>query len=113
MSDLFAYFVNVVAGLGCLVCYILVLIHLFQSEETGLAIVCIVLTFVCGIGALIAFIKGWMTSARLCGCGQVVLPLDCSQTSCCWREADWNQKSASTVATGEALPAPRLCFSAS
>jgi hypothetical protein len=60
MSVLFANVVSVIAGLGCLVCFILVLIHLFQSGQTGLGIACIVLLFVCGIGALIAFVKGWM-----------------------------------------------------
>ena len=60
MSLLLANIVSVIAGLGSLVCFILVLIHLFQSGETGLGIACIVLVFVCGIGALIAFVKGWM-----------------------------------------------------
>ncbi|REK12763.1 MAG: hypothetical protein DWQ37_11080 [Planctomycetota bacterium] len=52
--------VNVAAGIGSLVCFIIVLIHFFQSDQTGLGIACIVLFFVCGIGALIAFVKGWM-----------------------------------------------------
>ena len=60
MSVQFAYLVNSITGLGSLVCFILVLIHLFQSEQTGLGIVCIVLAFLCGIGVLIAFVKGWM-----------------------------------------------------
>jgi hypothetical protein len=60
MSVLLANVVYVVAGLGSLVCFILVLIHLFQSGQTGLGIACIVLLFVCGIGGLIAFVKGWM-----------------------------------------------------
>ena len=60
MSLLLANIVSVIAGLGSLVCFILVLIHLFQSGETGLGIACIVLVFVCGIGVLIAFVKGWM-----------------------------------------------------
>jgi hypothetical protein len=58
MSEVLAYIVNGIAGLGSLVCFILVLIHLFQTEQTGLGVVCIVLIFACGIGALIAFIKG-------------------------------------------------------
>jgi hypothetical protein len=48
------------AGLGSLICFIIVVIHLFQSEQTGLGIACIVLFFVCGIGLLVAFVKGWM-----------------------------------------------------
>lgn len=47
------------AGLGSLVCLIMVIIQMFQHEQTGLGIACIVLTF-CGIGALIAFIYGWV-----------------------------------------------------
>ena len=60
MSVQLAYLVNGIAGLGSFVCFILVLIHLFQSEQTGLGITCIVLAFLCGIGLLIAFVKGWM-----------------------------------------------------
>ena len=60
MSVLLANVVSVIAGLGSLVCFILVLIHLFQSDQKGLGITCIILVFVCGIGALIAFVKGWM-----------------------------------------------------
>ncbi len=51
-----------VAGLGSLVCFILVLIQMFQRGQTVLGIVCIVLCFVIGIGALIAFIYGWVKS---------------------------------------------------
>jgi hypothetical protein len=52
-----------IAGLVSLVCFILVLVKMFQSGQTGLGIACIVLTFCCGIGPLIAFIFGWMRSA--------------------------------------------------
>ena len=51
--------VSSLAGLGSLVCFILVVIHFFKSDQTGLGIACIVLLF-CGVGALIAFVKGWM-----------------------------------------------------
>jgi hypothetical protein len=47
-------------GLGSLVCFILVLIQMFQRGRTGLGIACIVLSFCCGIGGLVAFIYGWM-----------------------------------------------------
>jgi hypothetical protein len=49
----------ILAGLGSLVCFILVLVQMFQRGQTTLGIVCIVLVF-CGIGGLIAFIYGWM-----------------------------------------------------
>lgn len=51
---------SIAAGIGSLVCFILVMVHLFQQEETGYAIACIVLLFICGVGGLLAYIKGWM-----------------------------------------------------
>ena len=33
---------------------------MFNNGNTGLGIATIVLTFVCGIGSLIAFVWGWM-----------------------------------------------------
>jgi hypothetical protein len=48
-----------ILGIGSLVCFILVLIKMFQQGQTGLGIACIVLAFCAGIGALIAFIYGW------------------------------------------------------
>lgn len=59
-TDVLANAVNTIAGLGSLACFIIVVIHFFQSDQTGLGITCIVLLFVCGIGGLVAFIKGWM-----------------------------------------------------
>ena len=49
-----------IGGLGSLVCFILVLIQMFQRGQTTLGVVCIVLIFCFGIGGLIAFIYGWM-----------------------------------------------------
>jgi hypothetical protein len=49
-----------VAGIGTLVCFILVLVKMFQRNQTGLGIICIVLLFCCGIGGVIAFIYGWV-----------------------------------------------------
>jgi hypothetical protein len=53
-----------VGGLISLVCYIMVLVKMFQHGKTGLAILCIVLLCVCGIGGLIAFIYGWMKAGE-------------------------------------------------
>jgi len=39
----------------------MVIISMFQRQQVGLAIACIVLAF-CGIGFLIAFVYGWMKS---------------------------------------------------
>lgn len=55
---------GIIASIGSLVCYILVLIKMFQNGQTGLGIACIVLLFCCGIGGLIAFIYGWMKSSE-------------------------------------------------
>jgi hypothetical protein len=53
-----------VSGLGSLVCYVLVLIKMFQNGKTGLAVACIVLLFCCGLGGLITFIYGWMKAGE-------------------------------------------------
>jgi hypothetical protein len=53
-----------ITGLIMLVCFILVLIRIFQEGQTGLGVACIVLLFCVGIGALIAFIVGWQNAGR-------------------------------------------------
>ena len=47
------------AGIGILVCFILVLVQMFKRGQLGIGIACIVLAF-CGIGFLVAFILGWI-----------------------------------------------------
>ena len=49
------------AGIGSLICFILVLVKMFQNGQTVLGIVCIVC---CGIGGLIAFVYGWIKSGE-------------------------------------------------
>ena len=51
---------QVLVGVASLVCFVLVLIKMFQHNQTALGITCIVLIFVCGIGGLVAFIMGWV-----------------------------------------------------
>ena len=46
-------------GLGSLICFIIVIVKMFQHGDTTLAIVCLVL-ILCGIGPLIAFVMGWV-----------------------------------------------------
>ena len=53
--------VGVLAQVVALVCWILVVIKMFQNGNTVLGIISIVL---CGIGGLIAFIYGWMKSGE-------------------------------------------------
>ena len=52
------------AVIGSLVCFIIVLIKMFQSGNTGLGIVTIILAFCCYIGGLVAFIWGWMNASQ-------------------------------------------------
>jgi len=55
------YVLSGLLWLGSLICFILVLIQMFQRGNVALGVVCIVLIF-CGIGGLIAFIYGWMNA---------------------------------------------------
>ena len=52
--------ISYLIGIGGLVCFVLVLVKMFQNDQTVLGIVCIVTIFCCGIGGLIAFVMGWM-----------------------------------------------------
>jgi len=52
--------IQLVLALPSLVCLVLVIINMFQNGKTGLGIATVVLTFLCGIGSLIAFVWGWM-----------------------------------------------------
>jgi hypothetical protein len=51
-----------ICGIASLVCYILVIVQMFQRGKTGLAIACLLLLLLCGVGGLIAFIYGWMNA---------------------------------------------------
>ena len=53
-----------IAFLGCIVCYVLVIVKMFQNGQTGLAIATIVTGCLCGIGGLIAYVYGWMKSGE-------------------------------------------------
>jgi hypothetical protein len=60
-----ALILNTIFGLVSLVCYILVLIKLFQTGQTGLGIICLLLFCCGGIGILVTLIVGWVQSGRL------------------------------------------------
>jgi len=49
---------QVIFGIGSLVCFIMVLVKMFQNEAIGVAIASLLLIWC--IGGLIAFIFGWM-----------------------------------------------------
>lgn len=58
------FLLSAVAGLvsiASLVCFIMVLIKMFQNGQTVLGIVCIIF---CLIGILVAFIMGWVNVAK-------------------------------------------------
>ena len=52
--------IQLILALPSLVCLVIVIMNMFQNGHTGLGITSAVLTFVCGIGSLIAFVWGWM-----------------------------------------------------
>jgi hypothetical protein len=52
----------VLCGLGSTVCFVVVVIKMFQKDQSTLGIVCIVLYFCANIGNLIAFVYGWMNA---------------------------------------------------
>lgn len=47
-----------------LTCLVMVIVKMFQKGETTFGTVCAVLSFCFGIGALIAFVYGWMKSSE-------------------------------------------------
>jgi hypothetical protein len=50
----------ILTGVASLVCFILVLVKMFQTNQTTLGVVCIILTLCTGVGPLIGFIYGWI-----------------------------------------------------
>ena len=51
---------QLVLAVPSLICLIIAWISMFKQGKTGLGVASIILTFVCGIGSLIAFVWGWM-----------------------------------------------------
>jgi hypothetical protein len=60
MNDTLAGLIVGAASLVSIICFIVVLIQMFQRGATTMGIVCIVLTLCCGLGPLIAFVYGWI-----------------------------------------------------
>ena len=52
--------IQLILAIPSLVCLVIVITNMFQNGHTGLGITSAVLTLVCGIGSLIAFVWGWM-----------------------------------------------------
>jgi NhaP-type Na+/H+ or K+/H+ antiporter len=53
-----------ISMLVAFVCCILVIVKMFQNNQTGLGIGTIVGMFVCGIGYIIALVVGWQNKDR-------------------------------------------------
>jgi hypothetical protein len=51
-------------GIGSLVCFIMVLIKMFQSGDQTLGIICLVLILCLGIGYFAVFVLGWINSSK-------------------------------------------------
>jgi hypothetical protein len=60
MSDSLAGLVVGLASLVSLICFILVLIQMFQRGATGMGLTCLALILCCGLGGLITFVYGWV-----------------------------------------------------
>jgi hypothetical protein len=54
---------QLIVGLGSLACFIMVIIAMFKSGDSTMAIVCLVL-ILCLIGGLVAYIMGWVNSSK-------------------------------------------------
>jgi hypothetical protein len=60
MNDNVAGLVIGLAALISFICFILVLIQMFQRGLAGLAVTFIALTLCCGVGGLVTFVYGWV-----------------------------------------------------
>jgi len=54
---------GLVLGIVSLVCFVMIVIRMFQTGDQTLGIICIVTIF-CGIGGLIALVMGWVNVAK-------------------------------------------------
>ena len=52
-----------IASIGAVVCFVLILIKMFQSGDQTYGIITIVTIF-CGVGAFVALILGWMNVGK-------------------------------------------------
>ncbi|MBV9124858.1 MAG: hypothetical protein JO112_16000 [Planctomycetes bacterium] len=62
--DIVGQILGGIGGLIGLVCYIIILVKMFQSGQMVLGIACIVLLPCCFIGYFLAFIMGWVNRGR-------------------------------------------------
>src|SRR4051812_2477189 len=55
---------SLIVGLGALICYIMVVIKMFQNGKTGPGLFSTLGLLLCGLGYLFAFIYGWMKAGE-------------------------------------------------
>jgi hypothetical protein len=53
---------HIAVPLVCLLCFIYVVVKMFQNNNVWLGIACLVGVLICGFGPLLAFIVGWVKS---------------------------------------------------
>jgi Mg2+/citrate symporter len=53
----------VVCAIVELVCFVMVIMKMFQNDQTGMAIICIIGVFCC-FGGILTFVLGWMNSTK-------------------------------------------------
>jgi hypothetical protein len=51
---------SMLLALAAFVCYVMVVIQIFQHGETGMGLACSIGLLACGLGYLLAFIYGWV-----------------------------------------------------
>jgi hypothetical protein len=61
----FLQILSTIAGIAAFICWILILVAMFQNGRAGWAIFCIITAVLCGIGYLITFLYGWFRCSEL------------------------------------------------
>jgi hypothetical protein len=53
-----------ILGLIMLVCLVMVVVKMFQTGDSTMGIICLVLLIVCGTGVLLTFVMGWIRAPQ-------------------------------------------------
>jgi hypothetical protein len=61
------------AGIGILVCWILVIVQAFRNDDTSWGIFLIITSLFCGFGGLLTYIAGWLSANRWGTAGIMIL----------------------------------------
>lgn len=55
---------SVILSIGSLICFIMIVVKMFQNSDQTLGIISLVGLLLCGLGALVAFVMGWVNSGK-------------------------------------------------